>query len=73
MSDNAYAPVVHVRVDGRSEEVPFAALDLPLGADDAQIKAAVTRYLQRAEKDLQRHVVVRTSTAIIVRPEAVYG
>ena len=71
---NRIAPaVVHLRLDGRSEELPLAALDLPLGADDTQAKAAVARYLQRSDKDLERHVVVRTSSAIIIRPEAVYG
>ncbi len=73
MNRNAYPTVVHVRLDGRSEEVPLAALDLPLGADDAQVKEAVARYLQRAGHDLERHVVVRPNSAIIVRPEAVYG
>ena len=73
MNRSGAATVVHVRIDGRSEEVPLAALDLPLGADDTQVKAAVRRYLRRSDQDLERHVVVRTSNAIIVRPEAVYG
>lgn len=65
--------IVHVRVAGRSEELSLSALGLPNGATDAQVKEAVTSYLDLPASSLASHVIVYTSQAIIVRPEAVYG
>lgn len=64
---------VHVRVAGRSEEIALAALSLQADATDAQIKTAVARHLDLPATQLASHVIVRTSQAIIVRPEAIYG
>ena len=64
---------VHVRVAGRSEELNLAVLNLQASATDAQIKDAVARYLDLPTMSLAAHVIVRTSQAIIVRPEAIYG
>ncbi len=65
--------VVHVRVAGRSEELKLAALGLQSDATDGQIKEAVVRALDLPAGELTNHVIVRTSQAIIVRPEAIYG
>jgi hypothetical protein len=65
--------IVHVRVAGRSEELKLAALGLQSGATDSQIKEAVVRALDLPTSALANHVIVRTSQAIIVRPEAIYG
>ncbi len=64
---------VHVRVAGRSAEVDLTALNLQANATDAQIKTAVARHLDLPATQLASHVIVRTSQAIIVRPEAIYG
>lgn len=64
---------VHIRVAGRSEELTLAALDVQADASDAQLKDAITRYLDLTTTQLAHHVIVRTSRAIIVRPEAIYG
>lgn len=64
---------VHVRVAGRSEEIALATLNLRADATDAQFKAAVARHLDLPATELASHVIVRTSQAIIVRPEAIYG
>jgi hypothetical protein len=64
---------VHVRAAGRSEELSLAALGLQADATDAQIKVAVARSLDLPANSLASHVIVRTSQAIIVRPEAIYG
>ena len=63
----------HVRVAGRSEELNLAALGLQSDATDSQIKEAVVRALDLPASELANHVIVRTSQAIIVRPEAIYG
>ncbi len=65
--------IVHVRVAGRSEELHQAALGLQDDATDSQIKEAIVRALDLPAGALADHVVVRTSQAIIVRPEASYG
>lgn len=64
---------VHVRVSGRSTELTLAALNLQADAADVQLKDAVARYLDLPAEQLASHVIVRTSQAIIVRPEAIYG
>ena len=65
--------IVHVRVAGRSEELSLAALGLHNDATDIQVKEAVVGYLDLPVSSLANHVIVRTSQAIIVRPEAIYG
>ena len=65
--------VVHVRVDGRSEELTLAMLDLNDNATNEQIKVALAGHFDLPVHSLDNHVVVRTSQAIIVRPEAMYG
>lgn len=64
---------VHVRFAGRSEELTLATLNLTDNASDTQIKRAVARHFDLSPTYLDELVVVRTSNAIIVRPEAIYG
>jgi len=64
---------VHVRFDGRSEEIPLAQLGIAQNATDNQLKHAVARYLDLPADSLSSHVIVRTTQAIIIRPEALYG
>lgn len=64
---------VHVRISGRSEEFSLATLGLQSDASDAQVLNAVARHLDLPISALNNHIIVRTSQAIIVRPEAVYG
>lgn len=66
-------PTVHLRVNGRSDELTLSTLGLPASATDEQIQVAVARYLDLPATELADHVIVRTSQAIIVRPEAIYG
>lgn len=65
--------IVHVRFDGRSEELSLAQLDLNAQATDVQIRRAVEGHFDLPAHALNTYVVVRASQAIIVRPEAVYG
>ena len=64
---------VHVRFNGRSEELTMATLHLTNCASDSQIKQALTRYFDLPASTFEYHVIVRTNQAIIVRPEAIYG
>ena len=70
--DNA-REMLHVRFDGRSEELPLATLNLDRQATDAEIKRALCAYFDRPARSFERHVIVRHSGAIVVRPEAIYG
>jgi hypothetical protein len=64
---------VHVRFDGRSEELTLAMLDLASNASDIQIRQALTSHFDLPANYLDTHVIVRTNQAVIVRPEAMYG
>jgi hypothetical protein len=64
---------VHVRFDGRSEELTLAMLNLTSNASDTQIRQALTGHFDLPANYLDAHVIVHTSQAIIVRPEAIYG
>jgi hypothetical protein len=65
--------LLHLRYQGRSEELPLATLSLAQSSSDAEIKEAVARHLDATPQELESYVVVRTSKVVIVRPEALYG
>jgi hypothetical protein len=65
--------LVHVRHEGRSLELDLNALNLRRDATDFQVKEAVAAHLDRPVDEFAGHIVVRTSQALILRPEAVYG
>lgn len=64
---------LHVRFDGRSEELTFAQLDLGSDASDTQIKQAVSGHFDLPLDHFDDYVIVRTQNAVILRPEALYG
>jgi hypothetical protein len=64
---------IHVRFNGRSEELPLAQLNLGSDASDPQIKQSVAIHFDLPRTFFQDHVIVRTDHAIILRPEAIYG
>lgn len=65
--------VIHVRFDGRSEELPAKGLDLTNTASDMDIKRRVASHFQLPASHLDNYVVVHNPQAIIIRPEAIYG
>ncbi len=67
------ATVVHVRANGRSDELTLVELGIQASASDQDLKHAVARYLDRPEGAFNAFEVVRTREAIIIRPEAIYG
>jgi len=64
---------LHVRFNGRSEDLDLTMLDLRPEASDAELREALARRYDCAVADLSEYVVVRESKAIIVRPIAFYG
>ena len=65
--------MLHLRFNGRSDELSLAALGLTPEATDEQIRAALAAHLDCSPAALADHVIVRHQTAIVVRPEAIYG
>ncbi len=64
---------IHVRFNGRSEELPLAQLNLRSDASDTQIKQSVAIHFDLPRTFFNDHVIVRTDYAIILRPQAIYG
>ena len=65
--------MLHVRFDGRSEELLLAALHLDRQATDTAIKAALAARVDFPARSFERHVIVRHASAIVAQPEAIYG
>jgi hypothetical protein len=67
-------PVVHVRFEGRSRDIPLNDLDMGLRSPEDEIKRVLARYLEVPVETLRDYVVDRHETGnLTVRPEAVFG
>jgi hypothetical protein len=64
---------IHVRFHGRSEELTAVSLAVSDASQDTMLKQAIAQHFDLPPHTLDQHVVIRTSQAIIVRPEAIYG
>lgn len=64
---------LHVRFNGRSEDLRLADLGLDRQASDAELIAALARRYGCAEAAFAEYLVVREPQALIVRPLAFYG
>ncbi|MFP4435739.1 MAG: hypothetical protein ACLFVO_00520 [Chloroflexaceae bacterium] len=64
---------LHVRFNGRSEELDLATLELQPGVSDVELRTALARRYDCTVADLEDYVIVREPWAIIVRPVAFYG
>lgn len=68
------APVVHVRFDGRSIDIPIAQLPLGISPGDEEIKRAVAFHLEVHERRLNDCFVDRHPNGnLTIRPQAVFG
>lgn len=69
-----HGPVLHIRYEGTSRDIPLELLQIEAGASDNDIRAAVARYLDVGIDRLRNYVVERHSTGnFTLRPEAVFG
>ena len=64
---------IHVRYAGRSIELSTATLNMPAHTNDTDLKRAIEQHIDLPLHALDTHVVVRSSQAVIIRPEAIYG
>ena len=68
------SPLLHIRFDGRSFDIPLSDLDVGTMSSDADVKRALSGYLNVPEGKLRDYVVDRHETGnLTVRPEAVFG
>jgi hypothetical protein len=65
--------MLHVRFNGRSEDLDLRSLDLRANASDTELRTALARRYECSLDDLQQYVIVREPQAIIIRPIAFYG
>jgi len=67
-------PVVHIRFDGRSFDIPLTDLDVGALSSDSEIKRSLAAYLNIPVGKLRDYTVDRHETGnFTVRPEAVFG
>ncbi len=67
-------PVVHIRFQGKSWDIPVSELDLGGFPDDDQVRAAVASYLDVRAADLRFYAVERHANGnLTIRPQAVFG
>ena len=64
---------LHVRFNGRSEDLDLETLGLGSDAGDTELRAVLARRYDCAADDLAGYVIAREPQAIIVRPIAFYG
>jgi hypothetical protein len=64
---------LHVRFNGRSEDLDLATLELEHDASDTELRAALARRYDCTIDDLANYMIAREPQAIIVRPIAFYG
>lgn len=68
------SPILHIRFDGRSFDIPLTDLDVGPVSNDVEVKRALAQYLDVSEAKLRSFVVDRHETGnLTVRPEAVFG
>jgi hypothetical protein len=66
--------IIHVRFEGRSQDIAFATLDVGDLSSDQDVRNALARYFDVPERKFVPYVVERhTNGNITVRPEAVFG
>lgn len=66
-------PQIHIRLDGRSIDLPLAELDIGSRSTDDQIRRAVADHLGRPVEKLAAFQVDRQGEEITLRPEAVFA
>lgn len=65
--------MLHVRFNGRSEDLDMRTLELRANATDAELRTALARRYECSVEEMQQYVIVREPQAIIIRPIAFYG
>ena len=68
------SPIVHIRFDGRSLDLPLAELGVGETAGNDELKQAAARYLEVSPVLLGDYVIDRHESGnVTIRPQAVFG
>ena len=74
MTQETPQAVVHIRFEGKSQDIPVGELDIGRASTDEQIKSAVAGFLDVGVEKLENYVIERHENGnYTVRPEAVFG
>lgn len=74
MVEETRAAVIHIRFEGKSQDIPVSELDIGRASTDEQIKSAVAGFLDVGAGKLENYVIERHANGnYTVRPEAVFG
>ena len=66
--------VIHIRFEGKSQDIPVSELDIGRASTDEQIKSAVANFLDVETAQLENYVIQHHKNGnYTVRPEAVFG
>jgi len=66
--------VVHIRFEGKSQDIPVSELDIGQTSTDEQIKNAVANFLDVGVERLENYAIEHHENGnFTVRPEAVFG
>ncbi len=67
-------PVLHIRFEGSSFDVPLSDMDIGAMSSNEEIKRALAEYLTVPDIKFRDYTVDRHDTGnLTVRPEAVFG
>jgi hypothetical protein len=67
-------PMLHVRFEGMSRQLPLSALHLTPDATETEVRTALANYFDVAVGRFAPYVVERHENGnVTVRPEAVFG
>ena len=75
MAETQTLPMLHIRYDGASHDIPLTELDLGDLSSDADIRARVAQYLDQPVAKLQGFQIDKNTETgdITVRPQAIFG
>lgn len=76
MNDIEYTgPMIHVRYEGRSWDIPLNQVDVGVQSTDEQVRSAVAGHLGVPVNKLRTFNIDRNATtgSLTLRPEAVFG
>lgn len=74
MVEETRQAVIHIRFEGKSQDISVSELDIGRASTDEQIKSAVAGFLDVEAEKLENYVIERHENGnYTVRPEAVFG
>lgn len=73
-TQNKQAPILHVRVQGRSRDIALDLLDVSASSSDEAVRTAVARFMEITPELLKNTVIERHNNGnMTLRPEAIFG